>query len=369
MLPWNLGALPPLLGPRQIVLIGSVIMLVYYSSAVYDLLQLSSNPRNDVVNGVTSLLNESGVTGITSNLNPWQTGSSKLASEVGITVNNGVCSKGQPPWSKSWILSELEPFLQAFDQRPADNKLGTPIMHQFAMWCIVRKLQPRHIIESGVLHGLGTWLLRQAAPQAQLILLDPTVNLDLVYTDRNNDTLYFTGRRFRDFASARYWSDVDIDFSQTLAFIDDHHTPLMRIPHARRVGIRHMIFEDNYWLGFYDCFSMKQACACVMGWRECANFKYKDAYGAQKRLLRHDDITSAAKIFKELNIYNEFPMMWNVWHEGVTMVSKQSTNYLFAETNGSVVLGELRLHSFPPESHLNGKYTYANIAYVELRYD
>ena len=37
----------------------------------------------------------------------------------------------------------------------------------------LRYHQPEHIIESGIYKGLGTWMLRQAAPQAQLILIDP----------------------------------------------------------------------------------------------------------------------------------------------------------------------------------------------------
>ena len=291
-----------------------------------------------------------------------------LAADAGVTLVDGVCANGDPPWNRTWLLSQVKPFLRVFDRRPRDNILGTPLMHQFALWCVVRSLRPRHVVESGVLHGLGTWLLRQAAPQAQLILLDPTVNLQLAYEDRHNDTRYFTGHNFRDFSTLQHWSDVDIDFTRTLAFIDDHHTPLLRVAHARRVGIRHMIFEDNYWLGFYDCFSLKQACACVMGWRECARFKYKDAYGAQKRDLRYDDVIDSAAMFKNLSVYNEVPMLWDVWSPGVTMVSRQSRNYLIAEKNGSKVLHNFGLKNLPPESHMNGKYTYANIAYVRLTY-
>ena len=53
--------------------------------------------------------------------------------------------------------------------------LGTGIHHQFGLWCIMRFLKPKHIIESGVFRGLGTWIMRQAAPSAQIIVIDPSV--------------------------------------------------------------------------------------------------------------------------------------------------------------------------------------------------
>ena len=287
---------------------------------------------------------------------------------MGLHSVKGVCSKGDPPWNNQWIKSQLKEFIAVYNRRPAENTLGTPLMHQFALWCIVRHLAPKHIIESGVHRGLGTWLLRKAAPNTQLILVDPKHDLDLVYEDMNNDTLYFTGRKFRDFGSMQHWRDVDIDFNQTLAFIDDHHTPLIRIPHAHRVGIRHMIFEDNYWIGFSDCFSLKQACACVMGWKECEQFKYKNAFGTQTRPLRDSDVQKARHIFESMEIYSEFPMIWNAWHPGVTLFAQESENYLYSETNGTNLLASLGLTRFPPKSHMDGRYTYGNIAYVKLSY-
>ena len=291
-----------------------------------------------------------------------------LRLSAGVQKRNGVCSKGDPPWTYDWLRSELRHFLHVYDQRLGDNMRGTPLMHQFAVWSIVRALKPRHIIESGIMNGLGTWIVRQAAPDAQLILLDPSTQLDLTYRDTHDDTFYFTGRNFRDFSSMPHWNDVTIDVNRTLAFIDDHHTPLRRIAHARRVGIRHMIFEDNYWLGFADCFSLKQACACVMGEQVCNQFKYRDAFGLQTRALRADDVTTSARIFSNMRLYAEFPMIWNVWHPGVTMISKESRNFLFPHKNGSQLLREHGLTRFPPKSQLNGYYTYGNVALIELVY-
>ena len=52
---------------------------------------------------------------------------------------------------------------------------GININHGFALWFTARKLRPPVVIESGVYHGLGTWLIRQGAgPDAHIINLDPS---------------------------------------------------------------------------------------------------------------------------------------------------------------------------------------------------
>ena len=49
------------------------------------------------------------------------------------------------------------------------------INHGFALWFTARKLRPPVVIESGVYHGLGTWLIRHfAGPDAHIINLDPS---------------------------------------------------------------------------------------------------------------------------------------------------------------------------------------------------
>ena len=242
-------------------------------------------------------------------------------------------------------------------------------MHQFALWCIIRHLQPKQIIESGVWSGLGTWMLRQAAPDAQLILIDPKLQAHMHYVDRKNDTIHLTNKNFRDLSTFRNWHDIKFhDLEKTLVFVDDHHTPMKRIPHARRMGFKHMIFEDNYWLGFSDCLSLKQGCGCLLDEPECKQFKYKDAWGTTKRNLTRDDIEHVAEIFEGIEIYAEFPMIWNVYKQGVKMVSSRSTNYLFKTQDGGKLLRDFGLKWLPFRSMLDGSYTYANLAYVKLKY-
>lgn len=103
------------------------------------------------------------------------------------------------------------------------------------VYAIVRALQPTAIIESGVFRGLTTWLMRQAAPEAEILCFDP--DLDHLH--------------YRD-AKARYsrqdWSTADLsglDPGGTLAFFDDHIAQGRRILEAAERGITRLLFDDN----------------------------------------------------------------------------------------------------------------------------
>ena len=285
---------------------------------------------------------------------------------TGVYVKRGVCQKGNEPWTQEELLSELPRFLEVFDKRPGDNMFGSPLMHQFAMWCVVRMLQPRHIIESGIWNGRGTWLLRQAAPDAQLIMLDPSPQKPMKFVDQQQDTLYFTNENFRDFSSLSMWSDVALDLNRTLAFIDDHQTPLKRIPQARQAGIKHLLFDDNYWLGFSDCLSLKQACACLQHDAECTSFSYKDNWLKEDRNLTADDMRDVTNMFQTIKVYAEFPQIWDAYVPRVTSISKRSRNYLFNTTSGIKLLRDMGLKNLPALIQMNGYYTYFNIAYVKV---
>ena len=286
--------------------------------------------------------------------------------DPGVHRNYGVCQKGGQPWDREQLRRELPKFLQIYEHRPGENFQGTPMMHQFALWCIIRQLRPRHIIESGVWNGRGTWLLRQAAPDAQIIVLDPEPRKPMKYVDNRTDTIYFMRDKFRDFGTISNWSDVTLDLERTLAFIDDHQTPFKRIPQARAAGIRHLVFEDNYWLGYADCLSLKQACACLMREPECRQFKYRDNWSQVVRPITGDDMQHIAKTFGQIETYIEFPAIWNVYSKSVTMVSKRSRNYLYNTSSGINLVKYLGLKTMPPWIQFNGFYSYCNIAYVKL---
>ena len=111
----------------------------------------------------------------------------------------------------------------------------------FFLWCIVRALKPKHIIESGIRFGLATWLMRQAAPDAQYIGLDPTPPHK--HIDTRPDTRYFVGMSgFHDFNKID-WDCLELDKERTLVFLDDHQAQYRRVLEAYARGFRHLYFD------------------------------------------------------------------------------------------------------------------------------
>ena len=151
------------------------------------------------------------------------------------------CGIGESPVSRAQMLADLPRFVaQVYARRPRGwsddtmfNAGGTGFMHQFYLWSLVRALKPKHIIESGAYNGLGTWQLRQAAPEAQIIVVSPRT--PHVYVDQHSDTRYFTDDSFQDFATID-WSCVEgLDPASTVIFIDDHQSGFRRMLEARTV--------------------------------------------------------------------------------------------------------------------------------------
>eukprot|EP01068_Selenidium_serpulae_P017073 Selendium_serpulae@DN6345_c1_g1_i2.p1 len=166
------------------------------------------------------------------------------------------CDIGPPPFDMDWILSELNIFREVFRKSPLqDNYGGTQIPHQFALWCFVRHFRPKHIIESGAHKGVGTWLLRQAAPEAQLTVISP--KRPTIWVDSHEDTVYYTVKRFRDISKLQ-GELRHLDKENTLVFLDDHQSHSRRLKEMKAMGFTNILFDDNYIPGLKDSFSMKQ---------------------------------------------------------------------------------------------------------------
>ena len=162
------------------------------------------------------------------------------------------------------LLQELDAFTASgvFARRPvrSTNKFnhgGTGFFHAFYLWAVVRSIAPLHIVESGAFDGLGTWMLRQAAPNAQITVISPA--MPKLWVDAHPDTRYFTGKAFLDF-NAVQWDCLGMDKARTLIFFDDHQSGYRRMLEAHARGFQHLTFDDNYLPGG-DNFSPKAACA------------------------------------------------------------------------------------------------------------
>ena len=218
------------------------------------------------------------------------------------------------------MLAELSPFADAFSKRPTFTALGskstkkrfnqggTGFFHAFYLWVAVRWLKPLHIVESGAFNGMGTYMLRQAAPTAQIIVVTPQT--PKLYRDHHADSVYFSGKGFQDFSSIN-WDCLGLDKARTLLFIDDHQSGYRRMLEAHRRGFTHMLFDDNYPAG--DNYSPYRAC------EETRRRKKLDGTVGYMDFWRRDPVAyldgaSLAKIgdsFARLTeTYYEFPLVW-----------------------------------------------------------
>jgi hypothetical protein len=120
--------------------------------------------------------------------------------------------------------------------------------HCFLFWFVLQTLKPTTVIESGVWQGLGTWLIEEACPKADLYCIDLSWKR-LKY--RSPRATYLD----TDFDS-HDWSHLPSD--ETLLFFDDHVDAYARAHAVHRRGLRHVMFEDNYPHGRGDCYSLKE---------------------------------------------------------------------------------------------------------------
>ncbi len=158
--------------------------------------------------------------------------------------------------ARDFLLDNLEEFLQVYKDRPdKTNTCGIRINHSLAIYTITKRLQPTTIVESGVNSGQSTYFFRKAAPNANIISIDPMDKPicgqpERWIDDTNNE--YLTGSNFVDFDQVNWGERIQsgaVTPSSTLVFVDDHRGFYKRFPTLMTFGFRHVINEDNYKIG------------------------------------------------------------------------------------------------------------------------
>lgn len=150
--------------------------------------------------------------------------------------------------AKLWI----DEFLDIYRRRPVENNRGgMTSTHLFWTWYLLRKMQPKNIIESGVFKGQGTWIMSEACPDAKIYSIDPNLAQRVYINEKVN---YYT----EDFNLIN-WEGLDKE--NTLCFFDDHQNAYLRLQEMKWMGFRKAIFEDNYPITQGDCYSCKKILA------------------------------------------------------------------------------------------------------------
>ena len=143
----------------------------------------------------------------------------------------------------------IQEFLRIYADRPfRRNWGGMGLNHSFAVFAMLRKLQPTLVIESGVWRGYSTWLISQALPDTRIVALDPRPDFR---------ELEIAGVQYmsEDFAGIDW---TKFDTSNSVCFFDDHVSALARLMEMKWAGFNRAIFEDNYLPGEGDFYSIRQ---------------------------------------------------------------------------------------------------------------
>lgn len=127
-------------------------------------------------------------------------------------------------------------FFALYDRRPvADNTGGSGFNDAFWLYLVARIANPVLVVESGTHRGLSAWLLKNAAPDAEVHTFDVS-HAHLAHREPGV-TYHETD-----------WSAVDlhaVDPGASLAFFDDHINQARRIREAYERGFRLLLFDDD----------------------------------------------------------------------------------------------------------------------------
>lgn len=157
-------------------------------------------------------------------------------------------SYGIQQWDFKDVKILMDEFLRLYDERPiVDNKGGMSSTHLFWTWYVLKKVNPKFIIESGVYKGQGTWLMVHACPNAKIFSIDPNLARRVYVDDR---VTYYT----KDFSLI----DWEVEPEDTFCFFDDHQDAYVRLQQMNWMGFKKAMFEDNYPVSQGDCYSCQK---------------------------------------------------------------------------------------------------------------
>ena len=182
------------------------------------------------------------------------------------------------------LLTALRDFAAIMKHRPFDNEQGLRGVSAFALYWFIRRTAPSVVFESGVWRGFSTWLIEQAAPEAEIHCFDPLFMLQHLIPRRKLGKTYRSSRAHystQDFSCAPI-RDLSAGRSDALAFFDDHQNKLPRLLQCKAAGIKHVVFDDNL----------------------LAPYTHKT--------LEHERAADPTLLDNEIESYETFPALWPV---------------------------------------------------------
>lgn len=132
---------------------------------------------------------------------------------------------------------------QIWSDTMSANQGGMGAPDLFSLWFVLRKYSPKVVVESGVWNGISTKLIRKTLPDSTILCLDPRPVPSDGFTDPSENTIYYTGKKFRDF------NDLDLSSynpDDILCFFDCHQNAFKRVLACLRKKITKIFLNDNY---------------------------------------------------------------------------------------------------------------------------
>lgn len=135
-------------------------------------------------------------------------------------------------------------FRKLYEERPVkDNTGGMKSSHLFAFYCALKELQPNLVIESGVWKGQGTWFIRKALPDADIMSFD----IDFSPLEYKDDDVQYLKRDINTVDWIEFFKDnPEKTPEKTLLFLDDHQDFSERLYFFDDAPFKHVVVEDNY---------------------------------------------------------------------------------------------------------------------------
>ena len=196
--------------------------------------------------------------------------------------------------------THLDEYLELYKKAPISNNTGgMKSPHLFNMFCLLKQLKPKLIIESGVWKGQGTWLFENASPDSRIISFDPYLSRFVEY---RSDKVTYMENDFTKVDWEKFFSEnEEYTTENTILFLDDHVSFIKRLNFLSSVPyFKKIVFEDNYPPSQGDCVSPKKL-------RECTTCIIDKAGNRSEYVIPEEDI----KLFKDkVSYYQELPPMF-----------------------------------------------------------
>ncbi len=109
------------------------------------------------------------------------------------------------------------------------------IDHCYALFCLLKKIKPKYIIESGVWKGQTTWLIKKVLKNPEVFSID----IDL----SNREVIYDEVNYLNKDITKYNWNKLDKN--KTLIIFDDHVCFSKRLNFLKKNKFKHIIFDDN----------------------------------------------------------------------------------------------------------------------------